>query len=302
MLPTFTLIFFIVSTISPATAQVAPALEDATQIREALAAAPAPAPINPASAQVSAPALEGSPFALEQGALGGVLQLCSNAPLPQPSPVFQPGQENLQRVRIDDAEIGYLRFGNTTSGRPPLIIIPGYSETIANLDRSMLLEFAKNQEVIAVDLRGQGLSSDFSPAGSTLTIEGMANDTAAFASALNLTKPNVLGISMGGMITSALATNHGDSFGLFVVAHGSAGGFGNSTPPEPQAVTLLSNPISNSTALWDIIYDLNQTRGVDTACESYFNTFTNAIPSPQNSTTTQRQNEAVRQWVLFVLY
>jgi pimeloyl-ACP methyl ester carboxylesterase len=263
-------------------AQLAPAAEEDALIRSALAATAAAAP------------------APEQEDLQEILQLCSTTPVPEPTPLLQQNPQDFKRVRIDDAEIAYLRFGNTSSSRPPIVVIAGFGNTVGGLPRSVLLELAKNQEVIVFDNRGQGLSTDFSPPGTPLTIEGMANDTTAFISALNLTDPDVLGISMGGMIASAIATNHGDSFGLIVVAHGSAGGLGNSTPPEPQAVNALTGNKSNTTALLDIIYDLNQPRGVERACGAYFNAIANPVASPENATTTQRQTDAIRQWVSFV--
>ena len=265
-------------------AQLAPFPEDeAALIRMALTAIAAAAP------------------APEQEVIDDILQLCSTTPIPEPTPILQQPPENFQRVPIDNAEIAYLRFGNTTSGRPPLVVIPGFRSTIASLPRNILLELAKNQEVIAIDNRGQGLSTDLNPPGTSLSIEGMANDTAAFVSALNLTDPNVLGISMGGMIASALATNHGDGFGLIVVAHGSAGGNGNSIPPSNQSVAIFTEENWNTTALFDIIYNLTSPRGVDFACSAYYDAIANPIASPENATTTQRQTEAIRQWVSYFL-
>ena len=280
MLAKFAVFFLVFSTARYASAQLAPAPEnEADLVRLALmelgCAAPTP----------------------EQEVIDDMLQLCSMTPIPAPTPELQQPPENFKRVPIDNAEIAYLRFGNTTSGRPPLIVIPGLDDTIGTLPRSVILDFSKNQEVILMDNRGQGLSTDLNPPGTPLSIEVMANDTAAFVSALNLTDPNVLGISMGGMVASALATDHGDQFGVFVVAHGSAGGLGTSTPTESQAADILINQRWNLTAFFDVIYNLTSPRGVDLACTAYYAAIANPGASPENSTTTQRQVEAIREWV-----
>jgi len=50
------------------------------------------------------------------------------------------------------------RFGNASSGRPALVMVPGFSATIDSFPLDLLAALAAEQEVILVDNRGQGLT------------------------------------------------------------------------------------------------------------------------------------------------
>lgn len=64
----------------------------------------------------------------------------------------------LQHVPITDGTIGYYRFGNPDTGRPPLVMMLAYGRTMAYWDSATLLELAGHQEVIIFDHRGMGSS------------------------------------------------------------------------------------------------------------------------------------------------
>lgn len=50
------------------------------------------------------------------------------------------------------------RFGNASSPRPPLVMIPGVGATLTGWGVTLLRELAQEQEVIVLDNRGQGFS------------------------------------------------------------------------------------------------------------------------------------------------
>ena len=188
------------------------------------------------------------------------------------------------------------RFGNASCLRPPIVFISGFGGTLQDLPSDIALELAKNQEFIAFDNRGQGLSIEYNTS-EPLTIQGMANDTMEFINALNLTRPTVFGYSMGGMIATDLVAEYGPYLGLVIVASGSAGG-PQSTPPTEEATAVLINPNSTEIEFLGLSFNLNNPHSRKAACQTYLNTF-NGIHSPHNGTTTGREIGAIARWVSF---
>lgn len=62
----------------------------------------------------------------------------------------------LRTVAIPGAEVGYHRFGNTTTGRPPLVLVAGLGSTMSFWSAELLESLAEDQEVIIFDNRGMG--------------------------------------------------------------------------------------------------------------------------------------------------
>jgi pimeloyl-ACP methyl ester carboxylesterase len=163
----------------------------------------------------------------------------------------------------------------------------------------LAVSLAKNQEFIAFDNRGQGLSIEYNTT-EPLTIQGMANDTMELINALNLTRPTVFGYSMGGMIATDLVAEYGPSLGLVIVASGSAGG-PQSMPPTEEATAVLINPNATERDSLSLSFNLNNAHSRKAACNNYIASFYD-VNSPQNGTTTRRQLGAVARWVSHKLH
>lgn len=66
---------------------------------------------------------------------------------------------DLQFVSVPDgAELAYYRFGNSTSGRPALVLVAGFGDTMSLWTVPFLEHLARDQEVIMFDNRGMGFS------------------------------------------------------------------------------------------------------------------------------------------------
>lgn len=66
---------------------------------------------------------------------------------------------DLQYVSVPDgADLAYYRFGNSTAGLPPLVLIAGFGDTMALWTVPFLEHLARDQEVIMFDNRGMGFS------------------------------------------------------------------------------------------------------------------------------------------------
>jgi pimeloyl-ACP methyl ester carboxylesterase len=112
--------------------------------------------------------------------------------------------------------------------------------------------------VIRYDNRDSGLSTKFEGlpdiatlltgtdvSSATYRIEDMADDGAALLGALGIAKAHVVGASMGGMITQALAINHPDLF-LSACSIMSTTGDRAVGAPTGEALTALLRPVATS--------------------------------------------------------
>lgn len=86
-----------------------------------------------------------------------ILELCNTTmPMPDPSAIDFLG--TMETIDIPNAEIAYFRFGNSSTGRPAIMLVPGFGSTMAAWPLRFLQALAEDQEVIIFDNRGQGLS------------------------------------------------------------------------------------------------------------------------------------------------
>ncbi|WP_159888524.1 alpha/beta fold hydrolase [Paenibacillus puerhi] len=100
----------------------------------------------------------------------------------------------------------------------PLVLLHGFCGSGAYWDEVVPLLDA-HYRVIVPDLRGHGESGSPDEA---YTIEGMADDIAALIDELGTEKAIVLGHSLGGYVTLALAERHSDKLRAFGLVHSMA--------------------------------------------------------------------------------
>src|SRR6476660_4119413 len=145
--------------------------------------------------------------------------------------------ESLARIQIDDVQIGYRRIGK---GRP-LLALNGFAATSADWDPSFIDGLASANELILVDHRGIGGSTDN---GKPFDIAQLADDAAHVIEALDLERTSVLGWSMGGFVAQTLALQHPDRVNKLILL---------STDPGGAAADLAS------TAVWSQLIDTSGT-------------------------------------------
>jgi len=90
-----------------------------------------------------------------------------------------------------------------TGDGPPLLLIHGLGSSCRDWEKQVD-SFAKEYQVITLDLRGHGQSSK--PSG-PYSIRMFANDTAALIRVLGVAPLHVVGISMGGMVAFELVVH-----------------------------------------------------------------------------------------------
>jgi len=101
-------------------------------------------------------------------------------------------------ILVDGGRIAYHRLG---SGRP-LLVLNGLAATSADWDPSFIERLASANDLILLDNRGIGASTDN---GAPFDIDQLADDAARVIEALEFERASVLGWSMGGFIAQTLA-------------------------------------------------------------------------------------------------
>jgi pimeloyl-ACP methyl ester carboxylesterase len=143
---------------------------------------------------------------------------------------------------VGGREIGYERCG----AGPPIVVLNGFAGTRADWDPGFIAGLAAEHELVLLDNRGVGESSVDEQ---EFTVEDLAGDTIAVIESLELERPCLLGWSMGGFVTMAVALERPDLAASLVLLSTHSGP-GAIPIPEDVGATLrdLSGPPAEQAA------------------------------------------------------
>src|SRR6266700_7024600 len=99
--------------------------------------------------------------------------------------------ESIPTVAVHGARIVCHRIG----GGRPLVVLNGFGATSADWDPSFIDRLASSNQLILLDNRGIGRSTDH---GKPFDIAKLADDAARVIEMVGIERVNVLGWSMGG--------------------------------------------------------------------------------------------------------
>jgi pimeloyl-ACP methyl ester carboxylesterase len=118
-------------------------------------------------------------------------------------PIRQAGTPSIvsSPVRVAYTSVGTVDHRGVGSG-PPLVMIMGYATAMGYWGPRFVDALARHYRVVISDNAGMGATQQLP---GPLTIDAMARQTGALIDTLRLSRPAVLGWSMGGMIAQALA-------------------------------------------------------------------------------------------------
>ncbi len=154
--------------------------------------------------------------------------------LPAPgSPGQGAGHVPVKKVRVDDIEVAYKDFGQ---GKP-LLLIMGYGSTMDLWPPAVLANLSAHHRVIIFDNRGMGNTTT---SDKQFSISLFADDAAGLLDALNISRADVLGWSMGADITQELALRHPGKVDRLILYAGTVGG-NESIPASPAVLEQLTN-------------------------------------------------------------
>ena len=124
---------------------------------------------------------------------------------------------SIPTVAVDGAQLVYHRIG----GGRPLLVLNGFGATSADWDPSFIDRLASSNELILLNNRGIGGSTDD---GQSFDIAKLAADAARVIETLGIERTNVLGWSMGGFIAQAFAVKYADRVDKLVLLSTDSGG------------------------------------------------------------------------------
>ncbi len=153
-------------------------------------------------------------------------------------------------------DIEYVIEGDPTD--PPMLLVMGLGGQLIAWPEGFVDGLRERGfRIIRFDNRDCGLSTKFEglpeitalfaadPPSAPYRVEDMADDAAALLTELGVARTHVVGVSMGGMITQALAINHPDRF-LSACSIMSTTGDRAVGAPTGEAITALLRPVATS--------------------------------------------------------
>lgn len=139
----------------------------------------------------------------------------------------------------DGEQFHYRRFGR--AGGTPLVLCMRLRGTIDHWDPKLLDALAAHREVIVFDNRGTAGSSGAAPT----TIDGLAAGGVAFIRALGLTRVDVLGWSLGGIVAQGIALTAPDLVRRLIVAGSTPAGVPGQPTPPPRVAEILGHAVND---------------------------------------------------------
>jgi pimeloyl-ACP methyl ester carboxylesterase len=110
------------------------------------------------------------------------------------------------RARVGGMEMAWIEAGEARSGEPPLVLVHGFTGHRDDF-LGVLEPLVEQRRVLVPDLRGHGDSSS-EPGDLGWNFDQLINDLIAFLDHLEIDRCDLLGHSMGGMLTLRLALAH----------------------------------------------------------------------------------------------
>jgi pimeloyl-ACP methyl ester carboxylesterase len=125
--------------------------------------------------------------------------------------------DSLATVGVDGAQIVCRAIGKGL----PLLVLNGFAATSADWDPSFIDRLASCHELILLNNRGIGGSTDD---GQPFDIAKLANDAAHVIETLGFERTSIMGWSMGGFIAQTLAVEHPDHLDKLILLSTDSGG------------------------------------------------------------------------------
>lgn len=140
-------------------------------------------------------------------------------------------------IEVEGDRFAYRRWGNATSGQPPLFFLQHFRGGMDHWDPIMTDGLAAGREVILFDYRGCASSTGVP----RTLIEDMADDAAKVIRAFGLSRVDVVGFSLGGMVAQDLTRRHPDLVRkLMLVGTQPRGG---NPDPDPKIFEVAPRPV-----------------------------------------------------------
>jgi pimeloyl-ACP methyl ester carboxylesterase len=195
------------------------------------------------------------------------------------------------------ADVNGVRFAFREvgpKGGVPLIFLHHLTAVLDDWDPRVIDGLAAQHHVVTFDNRGVGSSAGVTPD----SVEEMARDAAAFIAALGFTKVDLLGFSLGGFVSQALALQRPDLVRKIILAGtGPAGGEGIAKVDGLLPDALAKATAANKHPKHFLFF--TQTPSGQAAADDFLQRLkerTDALDTPVSNETVQAQLTAIRAW------
>ena len=198
------------------------------------------------------------------------------------------GAESSAAIQVDRAKIVYRRLGN---GRP-LLVLNGFAATSGDWDPLFIHALASSNELILLDNRGIGDSTDD---GRPFDIARLANDAAHVIETLGFERISILGWSMGGFIAQTLALQHPNRVNKLILLSTDPGGSEADLASEAvwsQLVDTSGRPHDQAKRLLSLLFP-------DDVAESFYREFGDIVAAARvrlSPDLINRQAAAMDEW------
>jgi pimeloyl-ACP methyl ester carboxylesterase len=196
--------------------------------------------------------------------------------------------ESLSSIAVDGARIVYRRIGK---GRP-LVVLNGFGATNADWDPCFIDRLASSNELILLNNRGIGGSTDD---GQPFDIAKLAGDAAHVMDGLGIQRANVLGWSMGGFVAQTLALKYPDRVIELVLLSTDSGGIeADRAAPDvwSKLIDTSGTPDEQARRLLFLLFPTD-------VAESFRSRFGDIVAAARDQLTTEllnRQTAAMNAW------
>jgi pimeloyl-ACP methyl ester carboxylesterase len=150
-----------------------------------------------------------------------------------------------QFIEIDGQRLHYVDTGGT---RPAMVMIHGLGGTLWNYTYALTDKLSGEFRVIAVDRPGSGYSTR--PDDAPAKLSAQADTLAKFMRALGLKQPLLVGHSLGGALSLAIALDHPDCAGALALIAPLT--HAQDDVPEPFKGLVIISPVMRKMVAWTL--------------------------------------------------
>jgi len=155
-----------------------------------------------------------------------------------------------QFMEIDGQRLHYLDTGGTG---PAIVMIHGLGGTLWNYRYALVEKLSGEFRVIAVDRPGSGYS--VRPDDAPARLSAQADTLAKFMRALGLKQPLLVGHSLGGALSLAIALDHPDCAGALALVAPLT--HAQDDVPEPFRGLVINSPVMRKIIAWTLAIPLS---------------------------------------------
>lgn len=192
----------------------------------------------------------------------------------------------------------FRRVGVCVGAARPLLCLQHFTGTLDNWDPAVIDPLAAGRELLLFDSAGVGRSSGQVPD----TVAGMARHAFAFLDALGVTRCDVLGFSLGGMVAQVMAQQRPAVVRrMILVGTAPRGGDDIMHLDKPELARHFADPGLRGFAVLQKIF-FTPSQGSQSAGKAFIRRLTRRtddLDRPSSSDAAQAQMAAFREWEQF---